>query len=498
LKMRKHQPAPASILSHLENGNWEKSKPQHIAFVGIVPCADPTRVGVVPCADPTSDESEYGKMPDQQNAHPGQPIGEYRLMRKLGGGSFGTVYLAEHVHEHTQAAVKVLNVQLTRSEDFKDFIKEASTIRLRHPHIVPLLNFGISRDDLPYLVMEYAPQGTLRDRHPKGERIPLITIVSYINQLVLALQYAHDQRVIHRDIKPENILVRADGTLLVSDFGVAKTLEQGISLNTQTPVGTPPYLAPEQYMGHPCFASDQYSLAVIVYEWICGVRPFEGSEVGLVYQHQYTPPPSLRDRLPMLPASVERVVFKALAKAPEDRFSRIQEFGSALHDAVEPLPSMDILSPTSETNLPQSSEQFPKKKKHRNAPVRLQPLNTSLYNTVPLISPEQVQASSLEPETSVDASRDTESAPIKPDAQKADLPVAYRSILPAPHTSPSETQKNVALPPPQKRHPGRIFFLFSLIVFFVVIFLILVATLFMRIISLIYSMWALIVVKYMH
>ena len=94
------------------------------------------------------------------------------------------------------------------------------TILLRHPHIVPLLDFGISRDDLPYLVMEYAPEGTLRDRHPKGTRVPLPTVVSYVDQLASALQYAHDQRVIHRDIKPENILVRADGTLLVSDLGL--------------------------------------------------------------------------------------------------------------------------------------------------------------------------------------------------------------------------------------------------------------------------------------
>jgi serine/threonine protein kinase len=439
-------------------------------------------------------------MPDQQDAHPGQPIGEYRLMRKLGGGSFGTVYLAEHIHEHTRAAVKVLNMQLTRSEDLKNFIKEASTIRLRHPHIVPLLNFGISRDDLPFLVMEYAPKGTLRDRHPKWERIPLPTIVTYVNQLALALQYAHDQRIIHRDIKPENILVRADGTLLLSDFGVARTLEPTIS-NTQTPVGTPPYLAPEQYMGYPCFASDQYSLAIIVYEWICGVRPFEGSDIGLVYQHKCVPPPSLRDRLPTLPAAVEQVVFKALAKAPEDRFSRIQEFASALHAAVEPLPSMLILSPTSEAskvNLLQPSAQSPKKKRPRNAPIRLQPLNTSSYNTVPLIPPEQVQASSLQPETLSDASIDTESAPIKPDAHKIDLSVSYQSILPAPHTSPSEPQKNTLLPPPQKRRPGRSFLLFLLIAFMIVIFLIPNANLFMQITSLIYSMWVMIVVRHMH
>src|SRR5436305_7055187 len=161
-------------------------------------------------------------MPDREAKHLGQQVGEYRLVRQLGGGGFGTVYLTEHVYEHTQAAVKVLNLALTRAEDFKEFLNEARTIRLPHSHIVPLLDFCISRDDLPYLVMEYAPQGTLRDRHRKGERIALSTIVSYVNQIASALQYAHDYRVIHRDIKPENILIRLDGTLMVSDFGLAK------------------------------------------------------------------------------------------------------------------------------------------------------------------------------------------------------------------------------------------------------------------------------------
>jgi serine/threonine protein kinase len=108
------------------------------------------------------------------------------------------------------------------------------------------------------------PEGTLRDRHPKGERIALSTIVSYVDQIASALQYAHDRSIIHRDVKPENILVRADGMLLVSDFGVAKFLEQSTQISRQTQVGTPMYMAPEQHMGHPCFASDQFALAIDV------------------------------------------------------------------------------------------------------------------------------------------------------------------------------------------------------------------------------------------
>src|SRR6266702_7365462 len=98
----------------------------------------------------------------------GQRVGEYRLLRWLGSGGFGDVYLAEHLHEYTQVAVKVLHGRLTRHEDLKEFINEARTIHLKHPHIVSLLDFGIASDDTPFLVMTYAPHGTLRDRHPKG------------------------------------------------------------------------------------------------------------------------------------------------------------------------------------------------------------------------------------------------------------------------------------------------------------------------------------------
>jgi DNA polymerase III delta prime subunit len=275
------------------------------------------------------------RLVDQREARLGQQIGEYRLVGKLGSGGFGTVYLAEQVHEHTQVAMKVLHIPRASGEELRDFINEARTMRLRHPHIVPLLDFGISRDDLPFLVMEYAPGGTIRDRHPKHDRVALSTIVSYVDQLASALQYAHDQRIIHRDVKPENILVRIDGTLMVSDFGVAKLLEQDVVIS-QRRLGSPAYMAPEQQRGYPCFASDQYALAVVIYEWICGVRPFEGMRLSVVDQHMNSSPPSLLEHLPGHVEAVEHVIFKALAKVPGDRFERIQEFADALREAAQP------------------------------------------------------------------------------------------------------------------------------------------------------------------
>src|SRR5947209_2027085 len=119
----------------------------------------------------------------EQKEYFGQQVGEYRLQRQLGRGSFGIVYLAEHFHDHSQAAVKLLRFQLTSSQNFKDFLNEARTIRLRHPHIVPLLDFGLSRDETPYLVMEYAAGGTLRQHYPKGTKLSLDTISIYVSQL---------------------------------------------------------------------------------------------------------------------------------------------------------------------------------------------------------------------------------------------------------------------------------------------------------------------------
>src|SRR5207302_1236655 len=148
-----------------------------------------------------------------------------------------------------------------------------------------LLDFGLSRDDTPYLVMEYAVGGTLLQRHPRGTKLPLDRLDSYVCQLASALQYAHDHHVIHRDVKPENVLLRADGTLLLSDFGIAKVLEQSSLVSLQAP-GTPAYMAPEQSRGKPCPASDQYSLAVMIYEWLTGRLPFQGAALEVMLQHR--------------------------------------------------------------------------------------------------------------------------------------------------------------------------------------------------------------------
>src|SRR5947209_8760643 len=147
----------------------------------------------------------------------GQQIDRYRLIRFLGRGQFGDVYLAENIYRQTQVAIKVLNIRLT-PEEIPAFLNEARNMRLRHPHIVSILDFGIEpTSGTPFLVMDYAPHGTLRTRHPRNTRVPLETVVHYVKQIASALQYAHEEHLIHRDVKPENILIGSQQEIL---FGV--------------------------------------------------------------------------------------------------------------------------------------------------------------------------------------------------------------------------------------------------------------------------------------
>lgn len=262
----------------------------------------------------------------------GQRFGNYRLLRLLGEGGFAEVYLGEHLFLGTQAAIKVLQLRLAQ-DLLKDFLQEARTLaHLEHPHIVRVLDFGLE-ESVPFLVLQHAPHGSLRQLYPRGTRLSSQQVVAYTKELVAALQYAHGQKLIHRDVKPENMLVGRDNTLLLSDFGVAVFTRNARDPRLQEASGTLAYMAPEQLRGEACFASDQYALAVVVYEWLCGSCPFEGTPAELLRQHIEAVPPSLRERVPSLPLAVEQVVCRALAKEPEQRFASVQDFADALKAA---------------------------------------------------------------------------------------------------------------------------------------------------------------------
>src|SRR6266567_4275972 len=267
----------------------------------------------------------------------GQQLGNYRLRHLLGRGGYADVYLGEHIHLETLAAIKVLDIHMG-SNELADFLREAKTIaHLLHPCIVRVLDFGVERN-MPFLVMDYAPNGTLRQRYPKETCLPLLTIISYVTQVAQALQYAHNRKVIHRDVKPENMLLGINNQVLLSDFGIS-IIEQNTSiLVTQkrlssSPTGTCYYMAPEQIQGSAHPASDQYALGVVVYEWLCGSRPFSGEFFAVMYQHVNVPPPPLREKIPEISPAVEHVVLRALAKDPRQRFATIEDFAKALEQA---------------------------------------------------------------------------------------------------------------------------------------------------------------------
>jgi serine/threonine protein kinase len=259
-------------------------------------------------------------------------IGNYRLTRFLGKGGYAEVYLGIHIYLQREAAIKILMMALTPA-DHQAFLDEAQRMaHFYHPHIVRVIDAGDAGGAL-YLVMEYAPNGTLLDRHPPGSRLSLVTILPYVYQVADALDYAHKERLIHRDIKPGNLLIGAKGEVLLSDFGVA-VIHNTMTNPQQQVAGTVAYMAPEQIEGRAQPASDQYSLAVVVYEWLMGEWPFQGTIPELVSHHLSMPPPSLREKMPELPLAVEQVIHKALSKNPASRFASVGEFAQALDQAV--------------------------------------------------------------------------------------------------------------------------------------------------------------------
>jgi eukaryotic-like serine/threonine-protein kinase len=287
----------------------------------------------------------------------GQQIDRYHLLRQLGSGGFGEVYLAQSIRPRpltAPVALKLLPPLAT--ENLRSFLTEARTFRLGHQHIVRVLDFGVDeRTQRPFLVMEYAPHGTLRQRYPAGTRLSLSTVVSLVNQVASALQTAHDEGIVHRDVKPENMLLNAQDQILLSDFGIASLVHQSSTHDTQHIVGTARYMAPELFKGKAKPASDQYALGIVVYEWLCGLPPFQGNFLQLGFHHTYSPVPSLREQVPELAAEIEQVVLRALAKEATQRFVSVQAFATALQ-ASSRVPFSVALPPSS----PQTLEAFSK------------------------------------------------------------------------------------------------------------------------------------------
>ncbi|MDQ6662418.1 MAG: protein kinase, partial [Chloroflexota bacterium] len=282
----------------------------------------------------------------------GQQLGNYRLQRLLGSGGFADVYLGQHIHIEKQAAIKVLHVfDETESEKFR--LEAQILAKLEHPHIVPILDFDIEQH-MPFLVMKYLPYGTLRTYHPKGSVLPIEQVVAYIKQIAPALDYIHSHKLVHRDMKPENLLLDAQQNILLSDFGISTPTHNTLA-NPGDVAGTATYMAPEQCQGKARAASDQYALAIIAYEWLCGIVPFQGELQALVYQHTYSQPPSLCTKNSAISPAIEGVIIQALAKEHTQRFPTVQAFADALAQAATQTSASLRLNPNSISSFPSSA-----------------------------------------------------------------------------------------------------------------------------------------------
>ena len=266
----------------------------------------------------------------------GQSLGRYHILEQLGQGGMASVYKAYDTILERDVAVKVIRVDqfapAVLDEVLKRFEREAKALaKFSHPNIVHIHDYG-EYQGAPYLVMEYLSGGTLKAE--LGKPMPWQQAKRILLPIAQALAYAHEHNIIHRDIKPSNILLTERGQPMLSDFGIAKILEseQTAALTgTGMGVGTPEYMAPEQWIGQAGPLMDLYSLGVVLYELVTGRKPYTADTPAAIMLKQANDPlPHPRRFAPELPEAVERVLLKALAKRPEDRYQSMGEFAVAL------------------------------------------------------------------------------------------------------------------------------------------------------------------------
>ncbi len=270
----------------------------------------------------------------------GQTLGRYHILEQLGEGGMATVYKAYDTRLETDVAVKVIRTDnilpSTLERTLKRFEREAKALaRLTHPNIVKVTDYG-EHEGKPYLVMVYLPGGTLKQK--LGKPVSWREAARLLLPIARALDFAHRQNMIHRDVKPSNILITADGEPMLTDFGIAKILDleetQDLT-GTGMGIGTPEYMAPEQWTGKTSPQSDQYALGVVLYEMLTGRKPYSADTPAAILLKQATEPlqrPSAFAR--DLPDKVEKLLLKALAKNPEDRYANMGEFAIALESAL--------------------------------------------------------------------------------------------------------------------------------------------------------------------
>jgi tetratricopeptide (TPR) repeat protein len=277
-------------------------------------------------------------------------IGNYRIVCLLGTGGMGVVYLAEHVTLGRKAVIKFVQEQLHADSDYAArFFTEAKTAAsIRHPGIVDVFDYGKDERGRGYIVMEYLEGETLRTRLRRDKPLPIGLAVTLASQVANAAAAAHAAKIIHRDLKPDNLFLVPDPDapqrvrVKVLDFGLAKVTADPAPRVTQSGnfVGTPQYMSPEQCRSKTEIdhRTDVYSLGCILFEMVTGRPPFTDRTVGdLIIAHNTLPPPNPRDLVPAVTPALERVILRALAKAPDDRFATMADLATALTQLIDPV-----------------------------------------------------------------------------------------------------------------------------------------------------------------
>jgi serine/threonine protein kinase len=298
---------------------------------------------------------------------PGEQLGHYRIIRQIGQGGMGEVFLAEDTRIARQVALKAVRTERTPypntaaiQEVARLFQREMRVIsQLDHPHILTFYDFGeqpVVGGSIMYMVMPYRPEGSLVEWLAQRSEADLLTpqVVDFLlKQAAAALQYAHNQQIVHQDVKPSNFLVRIDNErpaypdLFLVDFGIARMMS-GTSTASNSVRGTYTYMAPEQWNGQPVPATDQYALAVMAYQLLTGVPPFQGRPEQVMFQHLTERPKPPSSVNPRLSPAIDAVILRALEKDPQQRFPSITMFAAAFHSALSYIELKATLSVTRE------------------------------------------------------------------------------------------------------------------------------------------------------
>ncbi len=339
----------------------------------------------------------------------GQSLGQYQIIALLGKGGMSTVYRARQASINRDVAIKVIRPDLAETEDFiKRFEREGQTIAsLSHPHILKVFDYG-KTESLVYLVMEMMTGGSLNDLIQEGP-MPTDMINRMLEQIGSALDYAHLRGVVHRDLKPQNVLLDENQNGLLTDFGIAKLMKETTSLtHSGMALGTPAYMAPEQWRGEAVDArTDIYALGVILFEMLTGQLPFVGdTPYSMMHMHVFQTPPPIRSLKPDVTPGIEQVIDKALAKDRDQRFQTAVDMANSFRIAAaggSPLPSRPTrpVSPEADfidRTIPQSEAPVVSPSttaSHSSPPPSFPPSDPLTYQSMPPVQAPNVQRSQI-------------------------------------------------------------------------------------------------------